>query len=116
MEGRNGAPSLMRLVVLMLIALALSLLPILAGDHHAQAHAGEHGIEHQLVEAPCAQDHGNVPDCAALGGCPVCVIRGQFDGPAVMPEGFDWTSPATAVAFGHSPAPDIHPPRSSVAV
>ncbi|MGY6707917.1 hypothetical protein [Oceaniradius stylonematis] len=106
----------MRLVLIALIALALPLSTFLAGGNHAQVHAADHVIEHQLSEAPCAQDHAVDSDCAAISSCPVCVLRHHDAGAGFALATPGSVFPRTGPVVGQSPAPDIQPPRPSVAV
>lgn len=108
----------MSLGLLFLIALALAVLPVLAEEHHAATHDAHVSFDHthSIDLEPCTQDHAVDGDCAAISSCPVCVVRHHDTGASValaIPGfGFPRTSPET----GQCPAPDIHPPRPSVAV
>lgn len=109
--------SIMKLGLLFLTLLALAVLPVLAGEHHAATHDGHVSFDHvQSIDLePCTQDHAVDSDCAAVSSCPVCVIRHHEAGARLVASisgtGLLQTSPKT----GQSPAPDIHPPRPSVA-
>lgn len=107
----------MKLGLLFLIALTLAVLPVLAGEHHAATHDAQVTFDHtySIDLEPCTPDHAVDSDCAAVSSCPVCVIRHHeasarlvlsVSGTGLLP-----TGPKT----GQSPAPDIHPPRPSVA-
>jgi hypothetical protein len=107
-----------RLGLLLLIAFALAVLPVLTGEHHAATHEAQFSFDHTHLAdlEPCTQDHAVDGDCAAISNCPVCVVR-HHDADA----GFALATPGsvyprTGPEAGQSPAPDIQPPRSSVAV
>jgi hypothetical protein len=103
--------------LLFLFVLVLAVLPVLAGEHHAATHNDHAGFEHShaIDLEPCTQDHAVDGECAAISSCPVCVIRDHDAGARVGVENPGSIIRLTRPERGQNPAPDIHPPRPSVA-
>jgi hypothetical protein len=99
----------------LLIALALVLLPIVAGDHHAEAHGAQSSVEHihSIDPEHCTQDHALDGECAAISSCPVCVVRKQDAGKGASPETFNANFFQPGPVRGNRVTPDTDPPRLS---
>lgn len=112
-----GARAIMRLGLLFLIALALAFLPVLGVAHHAAAHEAHASVDHghPVDLEPGTQDHAVDSDCAAISGCPVCVVRHNDAGARVAHENPGSLFFLMGPEQGQSPVPDPQPPRPSLA-
>lgn len=109
--------SAVRLGLLVLMAIALVLLPVISGEHHARTHVDQVSVEHVHAadQQPCTQDHAADADCAAMSNCPVCTLRHTKDNLAAPPPDRGFVAAMIDRNVGYLTIPDIRPPRISVA-
>ncbi len=117
LKGSVSCPTI-RLGLLLLIAFALALLPVVAGDHHGATHGVHASVEHTHSTdlEPCMPDHGVAGECAAASGCAFCGVRHHDTGATVVQDRPAFAFFLIVSERGQRPVPDIHPPRPSVAV